>query len=164
MRAPALTLIQMPLFFLVHFYYAILLVVVFQYQLLHLRCCFTDRNFQYDLFLIICGVILCFISIYFGFFGHPEVYYTYITWLSVFISAVVSYYARRRIFDMKVCVCHATIVYLGFLVWAHHIVYWLVWTLIHVRNFTAATINNCRYLLVLKFLVVSYSLGWFCLH
>ena len=33
----------------------------------------------------------CYINIYFGFFGHPEVYYFNITWHSVFISAIVSY-------------------------------------------------------------------------
>jgi heme/copper-type cytochrome/quinol oxidase subunit 1 len=58
----------------------------------------------------------CYINIYFGFFGHPEVYYFNITWHSVFISAVVSYYARRRIFGHAGMVfAMATIGILGFL-------------------------------------------------
>jgi heme/copper-type cytochrome/quinol oxidase subunit 1 len=59
----------------------------------------------------------------FWFFGHPEVYYFNITWHLAFISAVVSYYARRRIFDMKVCVCDATIGILGILGFGHIILF-----------------------------------------
>lgn len=85
---------------------------------------------------------LYYINIYFGFFGHPEVYYFNITWHLVFISAVVSYYARRRIFDMEgMCLlCYNCI--LGFLVWAHHIVYrW------YGRRYSSIILQQLQYII-----------------
>ena len=115
MRLPALSLIQMPLFYMVDFYYAILLVVAFLYQQPRLPCYFTDRNFKYYIFLTICGVILYYINIYFGFLDIQKFIILILPAFGVYICCCFLPTHAAASLDMKVWCLQCYNCILGFL-------------------------------------------------
>ena len=128
MRAPVSTLIQMPLFNVVYFYYGNIIscsvpVLAAALTMVTLLIVILNTTFFWSAAV----VTLFYINIYFGFFGHPEVYYFNITCIWCLFQQWFLTMHVAVFLTWKVCVCNATIVFLASWVWAHHIVYWLVW-------------------------------------
>lgn len=142
MRTPGLQLNKNATIYLGRFLLLpFLLVVVYRYQHQPLLCYFTDRNFKHNVFQTAGGGDPVLYQHLFWFFGHPEVYYLNSTCFWYIFRILFLVYSQKPVFGHEgMCFCYGDnrsfrLPCLG----APHCLL-LVWTLIRVHSFTAATI------------------------
>jgi cytochrome c oxidase subunit 1 len=120
MRAPGMTLMKMPLFVWTWFITAFLLIAVMPVLAGAVTMMLTDRHFGTSFFSAAGGGDPVLFQHVFWFFGHPEVYIMILPAFGV-ISQVIPTFARKKLFGYSSMVyATASIAFLSFLVWAHH--------------------------------------------
>jgi cytochrome c oxidase subunit 1 len=120
MRAPGMTLMKMPLFVWTWFITAFLLIAVMPVLAGAVTMMLTDRHFGTSFFSAAGGGDPVLFQHVFWFFGHPEVYIMILPAFGV-ISQIIPTFARKKLFGYSSMVyATASIAFLSFLVWAHH--------------------------------------------
>jgi len=120
LRAPGMTLMKMPLFVWTWFITAYLLIAVMPVLAGTVTMMLTDRNFGTSFFDAAGGGDPVLFQHIFWFFGHPEVYIMILPAFGV-ISQIIPTFARKPLFGYSSMVyATASIAFLSFLVWAHH--------------------------------------------
>ena len=119
MRAPGMTLMKMPLFVWTWLITAFLLIAVMPVLAGGVTMLLTDKFFGTSFFNAAGGDPVMFQHI-FWFFGHPEVYILILPSFGV-VSAIIPTFARKPLFGYSSMVyATASIAFLSFIVWAHH--------------------------------------------
>jgi cytochrome c oxidase subunit I len=120
MRAPKMTLMQMPLFCWTWLITAFLLIAVMPVLAGAITMTLTDRHFGTHFFNPAGGGDPVMYQHIFWFFGHPEVYIMILPAFGI-VSAVVPAFARKPLFGYASMVyATSSIAILSFIVWAHH--------------------------------------------
>jgi len=120
MRAPGMTMMKMPLFVWTWLITAYLLIAVMPVLAGAVTMLLTDRFFDTSFFNAAGGGDPVLFQHIFWFFGHPEVYIMILPAFGV-VSAIIPTFARKRLFGYSSMVyATASIAFLSFLVWAHH--------------------------------------------
>ncbi|HED17967.1 MAG TPA: cytochrome c oxidase subunit I [Gammaproteobacteria bacterium] len=120
MRAPGMTMMKMPLFVWTWLITAYLLIAVMPVFAGAVTMLLTDRFFDTSFFNAAGGGDPVMFQHIFWFFGHPEVYIMILPAFGV-ISAIIPTFARKRLFGYSSMVyATASIAFLSFIVWAHH--------------------------------------------
>ena len=120
MRAPGMTLMKMPMFAWTWLITAYLLIAVMPVFAGAITMTLTDRHFGTNFFNAAGGGDPLLYQHVFWFFGHPEVYIMILPAFGV-ISQVVPAFSRKRLFGYESMVyATASIAFLSFTVWAHH--------------------------------------------
>ncbi|WP_339867843.1 cytochrome c oxidase subunit I [Pseudohongiella nitratireducens] len=120
MRAPGMTLMKMPLFVWTWLITAYLLIAVMPVLAGVVTMMLFDIHFGTSFFNAAGGGDPVLFQHLFWFFGHPEVYIMILPAFGV-ISAIVPTFARKRLFGYDSMVyATASIAFLSFIVWAHH--------------------------------------------
>jgi len=120
MRAPGMTLMKMPLFVWTWFITAYLLIAVMPVLAGAVTMLLTDKYFGTSFFAAAGGGDPVLFQHVFWFFGHPEVYIMILPAFGV-ISTIIPTFARKKLFGYSSMVyATASIAFLSFLVWAHH--------------------------------------------
>ena len=120
MRAPGMTLMKMPLFVWTWLITAFLLIAVMPVLAGGVTMLLTDKFFGTSFFNAAGGGDPAFVPAYFLVFGHPEVYILILPSFGV-VSAIIPTFARKPLFGYSSMVyATASIAFLSFIVWAHH--------------------------------------------
>jgi len=120
MRAPGMTLMKMPMFVWSWLITAFLLLAAIPVLAGAVTMLLTDRHFGTHFFDAGGGGDPVMFQHIFWFFGHPEVYILVLPAFGVF-SQIIPTFARKRLFGYTSMVyATATIAFLSFIVWAHH--------------------------------------------
>ena len=120
MRAPGMTLMKMPLFVWTWLITAYLLIAVMPVLAGSVTMLLTDRHFGTSFFNAAGGGDPVLFQHVFWFFGHPEVYIMILPAFGI-ASTVIPACARKPLFGYASMVyATASIAFLSFLVWAHH--------------------------------------------
>ncbi|MEE8482788.1 MAG: cytochrome c oxidase subunit I [Acidiferrobacterales bacterium] len=120
MRAPGMTLMKMPMFVWSWLITAFLLIAAIPVLAGAVTMLLTDRHFGTSFFDASGGGDPVLFQHIFWFFGHPEVYILVLPAFGVF-SQIIPTFARKPLFGYSSMVfATATIAFLSFIVWAHH--------------------------------------------
>ena len=120
MRAPGMSLMQMPMFVWTWLITAYLLVLVMPVLAGVVTMLLTDRNFGTNFFNAAGGGDPVMFQHIFWFFGHPEVYIMILPSFGI-VSEVIPTFARKPLFGYSSMVyATASIAILSCIVWAHH--------------------------------------------
>ncbi len=120
MRAPGMKLMKMPLFVWSWLITAFLLIAAIPVLAGAVTMLLTDRHFGTHFFDAAGGGDPVMFQHVFWFFGHPEVYILVLPAFGVF-SQIIPTFARKPLFGYTSMVfATATIAFLSFIVWAHH--------------------------------------------
>lgn len=120
MRAPAMTLMKMPLFVWTWMITAFLLIAVMPVFAGAVTMLLTDKFFGTSFFNAAGGGDPVLYQHIFWFFGHPEVYIMILPTFGV-ASTIIPVFARKPLFGYSSMVyATASIAFLSFIVWAHH--------------------------------------------
>jgi len=120
MRAPGMTLLKMPLFVWTWLITAYLLLAVMPVLAGAVTMLLTDKYFGTSFFLGAGGGDPVLFQHIFWFFGHPEVYIMILPAFGV-VSQIIPTFSRKPLFGYEAMVyATATIAFLSFIVWAHH--------------------------------------------
>ena len=120
MRAPGMTLMKMPLFVWTWLITAFLLIAVMPVLAGGVTMLLTDKFFGTSFFNAAGGGDPVMFQHIFWFFGHPDVYILILPSFGV-VSAIIPTFARKPLFGYSSMVyATASIAFLSFIVWAHH--------------------------------------------
>jgi len=120
LRAPGMTFMKMPLFVWTWFITAYLLIAVMPVLAGAVTMLLTDKYFGTSFFNAAGGGDPVMFQHIFWFFGHPEVYILILPSFGI-ISEIIPTFARKRLFGYSSMVyATASIAFLSFIVWAHH--------------------------------------------
>src|SRR5690554_6050078 len=120
MRAPGMTLMKMPLFAWTWLITAYLLLAVMPVLAGAVTMVLFDLHFGTSFFDAAGGGDPILFQHLFWFFGHPEVYIMILPAFGI-VSAIIPTFSRKRLFGYDSMVyATASIAFLSFLVWAHH--------------------------------------------
>ena len=120
MRAKNMALMQMPIFVWTWFITAFLLIAVMPVLAGVLTMVLTDKYFGTSFFNAAGGGDPVMFQHIFWFFGHPEVYIMILPSFGI-ASEIIPTFARKPVFGYSSMVyATASIAFLSFLVWAHH--------------------------------------------
>ncbi len=120
MRAPGMTLLRMPMFVWTWLITAYLLIAVMPVLAGAVTMLLTDRFFGTSFFNAAGGGDPVMFQHIFWFFGHPEVYIMILPAFGV-VSEILPTFSRKRLFGYTSMVyATASIAFLSFIVWAHH--------------------------------------------
>jgi cytochrome c oxidase subunit 1 len=120
MRAPAMKLMDMPLFVWTWLITAFLLIAVMPVFAGAVTMLLTDKFFHTSFFNAAGGGDPVLYEHIFWFFGHPEVYIMILPTFGV-ASTIIPIFARKPLFGYASMVwATASIAFLSFIVWAHH--------------------------------------------
>jgi len=120
MRAPGLTLLRMPMFVWTWLITAYLLIAVMPVLAGAVTMLLTDHFFSTNFFNAAGGGNPVLFQHIFWFFGHPEVYILILPAFGV-VSEILPTFSRKPLFGYASMVyATATIAFLSFIVWAHH--------------------------------------------
>ena len=120
MRAPGMTLMKMPMFVWTWLITAYLLIAVMPVLAGAVTMLLTDRYFGTSFFNAAGGGDPVLFQHVFWFFGHPEVYIMILPSFGV-VSQIIPTFSRKPLFGYSSMVyATASIAFLSFIVWAHH--------------------------------------------
>ena len=120
MRAPGMTLMRMPMFVWTWLITAFLIIGVMPVLAGAITMLLTDQFFGTTFFSAAGGGDPVMYQHIFWFFGHPEVYIMILPSFGI-VSAIIPAFSRKPLFGYASMVyATASIAFLSFLVWAHH--------------------------------------------
>lgn len=120
LRAPGMTFMKMPLFAWTWFITAYLLIAVMPVLAGSVTMLLTDKFFGTAFFTAAGGGDPVMFQHIFWFFGHPEVYILILPSFGI-VSEIIPTFSRKRLFGYASMVyASASIAFLSFIVWAHH--------------------------------------------